>query len=118
MRILGFSKKWPKLQQATFTTFRYPRKDAVKGRDWHLDEMVKVVYHPRHEAEYLGVASIIGKEAKQGSMITDKEAVADGFDDAVHMMRFLDPPTGLTVIHKLTLRWLARADMPDAVLLP
>ena len=108
MRILGFSKKWPKLQQREFTTFRYPRKDAIKGRDWHLGETVKIVYHPRHEAEYLGVARIVGKEPKQAQMITNEEAVADGFKDTTVMMDFLDPPTGYTVINKLTLLWLTQ----------
>lgn len=117
MRILGFSKKWPKLQQDTFTTFRYPRKDAPQGRDWHLGETVKVVYHPRHEAEYLGVARIIRKEPKQAQMITDEEAVADGFQEIGEMMDYLNPPRGYTVINKLTLQWITRADMPASAAL-
>jgi len=30
MRILGFSKKWDKLKDPEFTTFRFERKD----KDW------------------------------------------------------------------------------------
>ncbi len=49
MRILGFSRKWPKLYNPVHTTFRYPRKDADRGRDWHEGEHVQEVYHPRHK---------------------------------------------------------------------
>lgn len=40
MRILGFSKKWDKLNNGKFTTFRYPRKDSLVGRDWHDGEVL------------------------------------------------------------------------------
>jgi len=58
VRILGFSKKWTKLNQDEFTTFRLPRKD----KDWQLEEVVQVVFHPRHkDREVLSIAQIIEK---------------------------------------------------------
>ena len=42
MRILGFSKKWGKLGDTTFTTYRFPRKD----KDWQLEEVVQVATQP------------------------------------------------------------------------
>jgi len=71
MRILGFSKKWDKLNKQwfardlhTFTTFRYPRRD----RDWEVEEVVQVVYKPRSkEREPLGIARIIRKQPKDMS---------------------------------------------------
>uniref|UniRef100_A0A6M3LCY4 ASCH domain-containing protein n=1 Tax=viral metagenome TaxID=1070528 RepID=A0A6M3LCY4_9ZZZZ len=111
MRILGFSKKWAKLNNDEFTTFRYRRKDAGLGRDWHNGETLKIVYHPRHEHEFLGIAQVIRKEPKQCQMITDEEAIADGFQDVGEMMDFLNPPTpaGMQIINKLTLMWLERS---------
>lgn len=100
MRILGFSKMWPKLNKQwfalnplTFTTFRYPRRD----KDWEVEEVVQVVYKPRSkEREPLGVARIIRKQEKDMSrdwtyyprpncpntpdMISPSEAKEDGFD--------------------------------------
>ena len=112
MRILGFSKKWSKLQQDTFTTFRWRRKDADKGRDWHNGETLKIVYHPRHEHEYLGIAIIIKKEPKQCQMITDEEAIEDGFQDVGEMMDFLNPPSpaGMQIINKITLKWGSKVE--------
>ena len=109
MRILGFSQKWPKLQQDEFTTFRYPRKDSDRGRDWHFMEIVKIIYHPRHEHEYLGIAQIIAKNCMQIQMITDEEAIADGFEDSAAMMEFLNSPVGYTAINKLTIRYIQKA---------
>jgi len=108
MRILGFSHKWQKLSNQEFTTFRYRRKDADRGRDWHNSEILKIVYRPRHEHEVLGIAQIIKKEPKQCQMVTDEEAVADGFQDIGEMMDFLNPPSpaGMQIINKLTLRWI------------
>jgi len=108
VRILGFSKKWGKLNQPEFTTFRWRRKDAEKGMDWHNGEALKIVYRPRHEHEYMGIAQIIKKEPKQCQMITEEEAVADGFQDIGEMMDFLNPPAlaGMQIINKLTLKWL------------
>ena len=110
MRILGFSKKWGKLNNDEFTTFRWRRKDAEKGRDWHNREILKIVYHPRHEHEVLGIAQVISKESKQCQMITDEEAIADGFQDTGEMMDFLNPPApaGMQIINKLTLKWIER----------
>jgi len=112
VRILGFSKKWPKLEQKEFTTFRYRRKDADKGHDWHNGETLKIVYRPRHEHEFLGIAQIIKKEPKQCQMITEEEAIADGFQDKGEMMDFLNPPApaGMQIINKLTLKWLKDKD--------
>ncbi len=113
MRILGFSKKQDKLQEDTFTTFRYRRKDADKGRDWHNGEILKIVYHPRHEHEYLGIARIISKEIRQCQMITEDEARVDGFEDIGEMMDFLNPPppAGMQLINKLTLKWIVRSGL-------
>lgn len=111
MRIVGFSKKWTKLQQPEFTTFRWPRKDSDIGRDWHNREIVKIVYRPRHEKEFLGIAQIINKEPKQCQTITETEAITDGFDDVGAMMDFLNPPApaGMQRINKLTLKWLSQS---------
>jgi len=108
MRILGFSKKWTKLKNDTFTTFRYRRKDAEMGRDLHNGEILKIVYHPRHEHEILGIAQIIKKETKQCQMITEDEAQADGFEDVSEMMDFLNPKHSFDLINKLTLKWIER----------
>ncbi len=110
MRILGFSKKWDKLKQDAFTTFRWRRKDADLGRDWRNGETLKIVYRPRHEHEVLGIAFVISKEPMQCQMITEEEARADGFQDVGEMMDFLNPPApaGMQIINKLTLMWLSR----------
>jgi len=87
MRILGFSKKWPKLQQKEFTTFRLPRRD----RDWEVGEYAQIVVKPRSKGggEKLGIAKIISKEQRSPvklapldgiPVITDDEALADGFE--------------------------------------
>lgn len=99
MRILGFSKKWPKLHldepiedRPPFTTFRMPRRD----KDWSVEEVVQVVYKTRtKDREVLGVARIIRKQPKDlnkrwsyyplpsypntPDMITPKDAEEDGF---------------------------------------
>ncbi len=112
MRELGFSKKWPKLQQDEFTTFRLPRKDSDRGRDWHQGERVNVVYHSRRpDKEYLGVADIVSKEPKTVSAITQAEAIADGFPAGwSEMVRWLyHSHKGIHMgqpINKLTLRWV------------
>jgi len=132
MRILGFSKKWDKLNNSIlFTTFRFARKD----KDWQVGEQVKIVYKPRSKGggEVLGVAKIIGKTKRSVGiygdktgrpLITDKEAIADGFPgyekkfgveikpifqmweflwDAYGGERLLNEP-----MNKLTLRWIER----------
>lgn len=89
MRILGFSKKWDKLNQSEFTTFRFPRRD----KDWAIGESVQIIYHPRSkDREFLGIAEIInmGKRAMawHGDMtgeikVTNEEAIEDGFDNTL-----------------------------------
>jgi len=132
MRILGFSKKWGKLNNdILFTTFRFPRKD----KDWQVDELVQVVYKPRSKnREHLGVARIIRKQEKDLSkrwsyypspsqpntpdMITHKEAADDGFTgmhgggDLKKMLDFLRESSTfeqyyrVSKVNKLTLYWL------------
>ena len=105
MRILGFSKKWDKLLNDSFTTFRFARKD----RDWDVGEMVQVVYKPRSkDREILGVAKIISKETRLGCQ-DDAEAQEDGFIDARDMERWMVKTYGEArtwePMNKLTLRW-------------
>lgn len=115
MRILGFSKKWDKLNQLVFTTFRYPRGD----RDWAVGEKVKVVLSPRRKGggELLGMAKIISKEAREldacfssvAPLVTETEAIEDGFDDFADMVAFMEKQYGLDYIslfNKLALRWV------------
>lgn len=118
MRILGFSKKWSKLEQATFTTFRYPRKD----KDWLIGEQIQVVYKPRtKDREILGIAKIIIKELRwipnvilgnQGiDIITGDEARADGFPGCFEMENYMSDFYGSKRIwaepmNKLTLEYL------------
>lgn len=118
MRILGFSKKWAKLQRDEFTTFRFTRRD----RDWEVGEIVQVVYKPRSkEREILGVALIITKELRnvapdwgQGELlvITNEEAIMDGFANWGEMFDWLGKAHGLhrlatEPMNKLTLRRLS-----------
>ena len=116
MRILGFSKKWDKLQQGEFTTFRYPRKD----RDWQVGEVVKVVYKPRSkEREVLGTAEITAKNHLQFGLfniydsryITTAEAQMDGFTCYKEMKDWFYKQYGGRIfgepINKLTLKWEA-----------
>lgn len=130
MRILGFSKKWAKLQQDTFlTTFRFPRKDT----DWAVEEVVQIVYKPRSkEREILGIARIIRKQPKDlnkqfsyfdykantSDVITPSEAEDDGFNgshgggDTEKMRKFFIDIYGYSKcresINKLTLYWIER----------
>jgi len=85
MRVMGFSKKWDKLNQPEFTTFRFPRKD----KDWQIGEQVQVVYKPRSkDREVLGIAEIKNSEPRSPVKlapikglppISDTEAEIDGF---------------------------------------
>ena len=117
MRILGFMKHWPKLDQEVFTTFRYPRLD----KDWEIGEEVKVVIKPRCKGggEILGIARIIGKEQKEldssfsdvAPLVTDTEAIADGFEDVAGMVSWMEKTYGLdyiSLMNKLTLRKLGK----------
>ena len=119
MRILGFNKKWPKLQQEEFTTFRFARKD----KDWEVGEIVRIIIKPRSEGggEFLGLAEIIRKEPRNMSRVTPNqypsvtltEAQEDGFDNYWAMWdwlwdiyggkRLVDEP-----MNKLTLSWKER----------
>ena len=125
MRIFGFSKKWGKLQQPDFTSFRYPRADSDKGRDWRVGETVQIVFHPRSkEREIMGTAEIIGKEPRNlelsgkftdaALLITDEEAIADGFTSAVEMHDWMVETYRCNfedIINKLTFRWIERAEV-------
>ena len=80
MRILGFEKHWPKLDSPMFTTFRLPRKDADKGRDWKVGEIVQIVIRPRQkDRQPLCTAQIIRKDMRDIIGITDTDARVDGF---------------------------------------
>lgn len=121
MRILGFTKRWDKLEQAEFTTFRFPRKD----KDWRIGEQVQIVYKPRSkEREILGLAEVVDIHATRvfpesipdpicpiGS-VTEGEAMADGFLSLKAMQlwmwdrykrRIVNEP-----INKLTLQWIRK----------
>lgn len=133
MRILGFSKKWTKLNsEVLFTTYRFPRKD----KDWQVEEVVQIVYKPRSkEREPLGIARIIRKEPKDlnkeyhynfGSYsqpntpdtITPDEAEQDGFTgmhgggDTKKMRQFFIDTYGYAKckepVNKLTLYWVEK----------
>ncbi len=130
MRELGFSKKWNKLNNEIFTTFRFPRKD----RDWGIEEVVRIVYKPRSkQREILGIARIIRKQVKDlnkrwsyvagfpgqkntPDMISPSEAEDDGFTgmhgggDTDKMRQFFIDTYGYSKckepINKITLYWL------------
>ena len=125
MRILGFSKKWSKLEEPEFTTFRFPRKD----KDWQVGELVQIVFKPRQKGggERLGVAKIINKQlramARHGNklpypIVSNAEAEKDGFSSIANrqayfvMWEFLwDYYGGKRLLeepmNKLTLRWFS-----------
>ena len=117
MRILGFSKKWPKLKQPEFTTFRFRRRD----RDWEAGEFVQVVYKPRSkDREPLGIAKIITKEERNTApdwggagvpVVTNEEAIEDGFANWGEMFDWLAAAHGLhrlatEPLNKFTIRWV------------
>jgi len=116
MRVLGFSEKWGKLRQDSFTTFRFVRKD----KDWQVGELVLIVYKPRSKGggEKLGIAEIISKDPKDMVLgrphtypiVTLAEANADGFDGYWEMWDWLVETYPRQRIYnepmnKLTLRW-------------
>ena len=114
MRILGFSKKWAKLEQERFTTFRFPRKD----RDWEPGEQVQIVYKPRSKnREPLGDAQIV-KIERRVFPVTDEEAIADGFKDASDMAFWFRQAHGDRIdyetVNKVTLEWMHRAQAAGA----
>jgi len=113
MRQLGYARHWPKLDQPEHTTFRVPRKDAGKGRDWRVGEMVTEIVQPRAsyasgKRKIVGPAIIIAKEPKCMGLVTDAEAIADGFETWEEMRDWLfRAHKGMTLgttINKLTLR--------------
>ena len=108
MRIISFSKKWPKLQQPEFTTFRYTRKD----KDWYAYEVVQVYYKNRSpQRERLGIAKIKDKEPKLLADITHEEAVGEGCVNLYAMFEWLEKNHNgrdmFQPINKLTLRWVS-----------
>jgi len=118
MRILGFSKKWYKLQRDEFTTFRFPRKD----KDWQEGEVVQVVYKPRSkEREVLGLAKIVSIEQRLFGrslrvvdhylVITNIEAHQDGFPCYGDMALWFREQYGNRIfsepINRLALEWEA-----------
>lgn len=124
MRVLGFSERWSKLDNNTFTTFRFQRRD----KDWQTGEVVKVVFKPRtREREVLGVAKIIGKgkrwvawEAQylsaslQGiATVSDFEAAEDGFTGVLEMMEWMTKThkdrNYRELMNKLTLEWVSQS---------
>ena len=141
MRILGFSEHWHKLDNdLLFTTFRFARKDADKGRDWAIEETVQIFYKPRSpKREYLGIARIIRKEPRNLSklfsyfgnfhentpdVIRPDEAEADGFTNKHHgggdteaMRDYFRKTYGWSKcdkepIYKITLYWIKKPDKP------
>lgn len=118
MRIISFCKKWDKLNQPEFTTFRFPRKD----KDWYVGEIVQVYFKNRSpQREKLGVAEIISKEKRniatnwgedeEAPMVSNEEAIADGFENWGAMLDGLltmHPVARLAhkTMNKLTLTWI------------
>ena len=119
MRVLGFSKRWQKLSNQTFTTFRYPRAD----KDWEIGEHVQITVQPRRKGggDKLGIAVIINKEKREldrdfyeqahgkcTPLVTDEEARADGFVDLNDMVAWMEKTYGrldwMLSLNKLTLR--------------
>ena len=106
MRIMSFAKPWPKLTQPIFITFRLQRRD----KDWQLGERVKVVLHARtRHRMVMGSADIIRKEEVGINLITEAEAVEDGFNSVVEMTNWLrlahGSRLGQVPLHKLTLTY-------------
>jgi len=118
MRILGFEKKWPKLEKSNFTTFRFARKD----RDWQVGEEVQIIYKPRSkEREISGYARIVNITLRNfvspysifgGSVITSNEARKDGFASYVDMKDWFYKQYGDRIfnesLNKLTLTWVMK----------
>jgi len=95
MRILGFSKHWSKLDNETFTTFRFPWRN---GFEFKIGDRVQIVITPRSpKREILGFAEIIGADWRRidtflisgHPLITKAEAQADGFTSRSDMQAWL-----------------------------
>ena len=115
MRIISFSKKWDKLQQLEFTTFRFFRKD----KNWYIGETVQVFFKNRSpQREKLGVAEIIKMELRKIATSfkqyrpTEREAQEDGFTSLLDMNNYFRKTYGSRIfkepVNKLTLRWVKR----------
>ena len=113
MRIISFSKKWDKLQQPEFTTFRFFRKD----QNWYIGETVQVYFRSRSpQREKLGIAEIVNMELRKIATSheqyrpTEDEAQADGFDNLFQMNAYFRETYGSRIfeepINKLTLKWV------------
>ena len=113
MRIMSFAKKWGKLKQKEFTSFRFPRKD----RDWQVGEVVQVFYKSHSPARVkLGIATIAKSELRKIATAhgeyrpTETEAQADGFDNLFQMNAYFRETYGSRIfeepINKLTLEWV------------
>ena len=125
MRILGFSKKWPKLElnkpieeRLDFSTFRFQRKD----KDYQVGENLQAVYKPRSKnREKMGIVEVLSKEPRwvvnmilgnEGiPTVNSEEAQADGFKNAGDMEIYMGDYYGEKRIweepmNKLTLKWL------------
>lgn len=130
MRILGFSKKWDKLNRLEFTTFRFARND----KDWQINEQVKIKIKPRSKGggTLLGIAKIINKETRRidhfraspsipySGFVTEEEAMTDGFVNAKEMLDWLDKSYHYDdrwvfgePMNKLTLQWIQRVGKMD-----
>lgn len=109
MRVLGFERKWPKLRNPLFTTFRYQRRD----RDYEVDEVLQIVVKPRSKnREYIGNAEIVAKQSILINEISEDEAKTDGFIDLADMQKWLantygndDRFTFNQPMNKLVLKW-------------
>lgn len=107
MRILGFEKHWPKLDDETFSTFRYPRRDT----DWIVGERVQVVIKPRSKGRQpLLCAEIIEVKPIKIRHITEDMARRDGFKDRRDMMLWL------TSKYRNTIKWIVQAPMNRLIL--
>ncbi len=117
MRIISFSKKWDKLQQPEFTTFRFPRRD----KNWYIGETVQVFYKSRSpQREKLGIAEIIKSEVRKIATgyvpyrPTENEAKEDGFLSLLDMNTYFRKTYGSHIfeklINKLTLKWVANPE--------
>ena len=110
IRVMGFSRLWPKLNQEQFTTIRFPRKD----KDWVVGEVVKVTYRlDSKERLVIGTTQIVSKTPIMLHDLSDAEAREDGYEDLqamvvrmhdVHGDRVLSEP-----MNKLRLKFVKRS---------
>ena len=124
MRIISFAEKWPHkknflppVKGERFSTFRFPRADSDRGRDWRQDEEVQIVIQSRSpNREYMGDALIVAKTPMIVSQISHLEAVADGFPGGYVQMfdwlmkahRVQYDELEIKPINKLVIEWIAR----------